>query len=86
MTRTVSRGLSVLDADDYGYDVVAKIVHLSPTASVIGFGLTAFGERDLVPGECKAGDYVAGRIKSDTPRGAGGLMSWAVSKTADPWV
>jgi hypothetical protein len=24
--------------------------------------------------------------KSDTPRGAGGLMSWAVSKTADPWV
>jgi 4,5-DOPA dioxygenase extradiol len=24
--------------------------------------------------------------KSDTPRGAGGLMSWAVSKTAGPWV
>lgn len=24
--------------------------------------------------------------ESDTPRGAGGLMSWAVSKTADPWV
>ena len=23
--------------------------------------------------------------ESDTPRGAGGLMSWAVSKTADPW-
>jgi serine/threonine protein kinase len=24
--------------------------------------------------------------ESDTPRGAGGLMSWAVSKTAGPWV
>jgi hypothetical protein len=24
--------------------------------------------------------------QSDTPRGAGGLMSWAVSKTAGPWV
>jgi uncharacterized protein (TIGR03435 family) len=24
-------------------------------------------------------------LKSDTPRGAGGLMSWAVSKTAGPW-
>jgi serine/threonine protein kinase len=24
--------------------------------------------------------------QSDTPRGAGGLMGWAVSKTANPWV
>ena len=24
--------------------------------------------------------------QSDTPRGAGGLMGWAVSKTAGPWV
>jgi hypothetical protein len=24
--------------------------------------------------------------ESDTPRGAGGLMGWAVSKTAGPWV
>jgi hypothetical protein len=62
MTRTATLRLSVLDADDYGYDVVARIVHVSATASVIDFGLTAFGERDLVPGECKAGDYVAGRI------------------------
>ena len=23
--------------------------------------------------------------QSDTPRGAGGLMSWAVPKTASPW-
>jgi len=27
-----------------------------------------------------------GLRQSDTPRGAGGLMSWAVSKTASPWV
>ena len=30
--------------------------------------------------------YNRNEQKSDTPRGAGGLMSWAVSKTADLWV
>jgi hypothetical protein len=63
MTCNDTRELSVLEADDYGYDVVAEIVHVSPTAAVIDFGLTAFGQRDLVPRECKVGDYVAGRIR-----------------------
>ncbi len=26
------------------------------------------------------------KLKSDTPRGAGGLMSWAASKAVGPWV
>jgi hypothetical protein len=63
MTRTDTRVLSAVVVDDYGYDVVARIVNLSPTASVIDFGLMAFGELDLVPRECEIGDYVAGRIK-----------------------
>jgi hypothetical protein len=36
-----------------------------------------------VPSGAVPKDY---RPKSDTPRGAGGLMSWAVSKTAGQWV
>ncbi len=33
------------------------------------------------------GVQLASTIPSQTPpRGAGGLMSWAVSKTAGPWV
>jgi hypothetical protein len=63
MTHSATRELSVLEADDYSYDVVAKIVHLSPTASLIDFGLTAFGAPNLVPRQCEIGDYVTGRIK-----------------------
>jgi len=43
--------------------------------------------RDLTSGMASSASNIAwpGKSrKSDTPRGAGGLMSWAVSKTADP--
>ena len=63
MSSTTTRTQSVLEVDDYGYDVGAEVLHVSPTATVISFGLIAFGEPDSVPRGCKVGDYVVGRIR-----------------------
>ena len=41
---------------------------------------------DLFYSNGPARETVHGFNKSDTPRGAGGLMGWAVSKTAGLWV
>ena len=51
-----------MELDDYDYEIVAEILHLSSNAVVIDFGLKAFGQRDSVPSGCQVGDYIAGRI------------------------
>jgi len=54
---------------------------------IIGSRLTVFGDPSEVIGVMPSGFALPNiRAESDTPRGAGGLMSCAVSKTAGPWV
>jgi hypothetical protein len=62
LTQAALPTTSVIEVDDYDYEIVAEIVHLSSTAVVIDFGPRAFGPRDSVPSGCQVGDYVAGRI------------------------
>ena len=52
-----------MEVDDYDYEIVAEIVHLSSGAVVIDFGPKAFGPRDSVPSGCQVGDCIAGRIR-----------------------
>jgi enolase len=48
--------------------------------------VVATGAGQIKTGSASRTDRVAKYNQSDTPRGAGGLMSWAVSKTAGPWI
>lgn len=52
---------------DFQYRVTAKVVYLSEETSVIDFGLSAIGRRDLLPSECKEGDCVSGDIAIGLP-------------------
>ncbi|HEV3334698.1 MAG TPA: hypothetical protein VG096_27110, partial [Bryobacteraceae bacterium] len=63
LTQAAAPARSGIEVDDYNYEIVAEIVHLSSSAVVIDFGLNAFGERDSAPSGCQVGDYIAGRIR-----------------------
>lgn len=52
---------------DFQYCVTAKVVYVSEKAAVIDFGLRAIGTRDLLPPECKEGDYVTGNTSIGLP-------------------
>ncbi len=60
---TSSHVRSAVGVDDYSYEVVGQVVHVSSKAAVIDFGLRAVGASDSLPTGCQAGEYVAGRIK-----------------------
>jgi hypothetical protein len=63
LTLAASNVQSAISVHDYSYNVVGQVVHVSPKAAVIDFGLRAVGESNLLPTGCQAGEYVAGRIK-----------------------
>ncbi len=63
LTQAASHARSAISAEDYSYDVVGQVVHVSSKAAVIDFGLNAVGAGDSLPKGCQAGEYVAGRIK-----------------------
>ena len=66
----LERGVSETTATpvaDFQYRVTARIAYVSAKAAVIDFGLTAIGPRDLLPVECREGDYVTGDIGIDLP-------------------
>ena len=52
---------------DFQYRVTAKVIYLSNETSVIDFGLSAIGRRDLLPSECNEGDRVSGDIAIGLP-------------------
>ena len=62
LTATTESKLCAIEEPDYSYHVVAKVIHASSKASVIDFGLTAVGSRDLLPNASQVGEYVTGRI------------------------
>ena len=67
LTKAPTCERSINEVDDCGYDVVAEVLHVSPTAAVIDFGLRAFSELDSVPRGCRVGDYAVGRIDLSFP-------------------
>jgi len=74
---------------DYAWqrEQIPTAIHMagSPLATIAAVH-TASTLDNFVAMECHAVDFISWWQESDTPRGAGGLMSWAVSKTAGPWV
>jgi hypothetical protein len=63
LTQAASQVPSAVGADDYSYNVVGQVAHVSSKAAVIDFGFRAVGPSDSLPTGCQAGEYVAGRIK-----------------------
>ena len=55
--------ISATPVADFQYCVTAKVAYVSARAAVIAFGLTAIGPRDLLPPECREGDYITGDIR-----------------------
>ncbi len=62
-----TRSRSAFEVDDYRYSISAEVIYLSDTASVIDFGLRAIRTRDLLPPECREGDFVRGEIYVGLP-------------------
>jgi hypothetical protein len=52
---------------DFLYRVTAKIAYVSEKVAVIDFGIRAIGARDLLPSDCKDGDFVTGDIAIGIP-------------------
>lgn len=67
LKRTDERRKSASSVDDYRYQVVAEIAHLSDKNCVIDFGLRAIRTPDLLSPECKRGDYVTGKVSIGFP-------------------
>jgi hypothetical protein len=63
LTHAAAHVQSATDVEDYSYNVVAKVVHVSTSTAVIDFGLRAVGRSDSLPTACQAGEYVSGQIK-----------------------
>jgi hypothetical protein len=57
-----TRSRTAFEVDDYRYSISAEVIYLSGTASVIDFGLRAIRTRDLLPPDCREGDFVSGEI------------------------
>ena len=61
------RGRSAVPVSDFRYRVVAEVVYISQDACIIDFGLNATGLKatatdDVLPSDCKKGDFVMGEI------------------------
>lgn len=57
-----SQGISANPISDFKYCVNGKVIHVSDDASVIDIGIAVLGHRDLLPRECRNGDFVTGEI------------------------
>jgi hypothetical protein len=64
---TKSDSKNAIEIADHRYMITAEVVYISDTASVIDFGLKAIRTRDLLPPECKEGDFVSGEIYLSLP-------------------
>ena len=64
---TESRSMNASEIADHRYMITAEVVYISDTAAVIDFGLKAIRTRDLLPFECKEGDFVSGEIYLGLP-------------------
>jgi len=64
---TGSRSMNASEIADHRYMITAEVVYISDTAAVIDFGLKAIRTRDLLPFECKEGDFVSGEIYLGLP-------------------
>src|SRR6516225_11301259 len=62
LAESATRSRSASERADYAYHVVAEVVHVSEEAAVIDFGLRAVGRTELLPMNCRSGDYVSGDI------------------------
>src|SRR5882672_1346447 len=67
VTATGANERTATPVGDFQYRVTAKVAYVSEKAAVIDFGLRAVGSRDLLPFDCKNGDYVAGDIGIGLP-------------------
>ena len=76
ISETKSR--DALEIDDHKYSITAEIIYLSDTAAVIDFGLKAIRSRDLLPPDCRPGDFVTGEIYL-------GLPSWTEIVPHEVW-
>ena len=56
------REKSVAPVSDFKYRVVAEVVYVSESACIIDFGLKATTTDDLLPSDCRKGDFVEGEI------------------------
>jgi len=63
LAHTTSQVRSAAGVDDYCYEVVGQVVHVSSNAAVIDFGLRAVGASDSLPTGCELGEYITGRVK-----------------------
>jgi len=61
------RTRSAVSIPDFKYHVVAEVTFLSEKACVIDFGLQATAPSDLLPFDCKVGDYVSGDVELSLP-------------------
>jgi hypothetical protein len=53
---------SAVPHSDFKYRVVAEVVYVSENACIIDFGLKATTTDDLLPSDCRTGDFVTGEI------------------------
>ena len=65
--RVHESGRSAVPVSDFRYRVVAEVVYISQDACIIDFGLNATGLKatathDVLPSDCKKGDFVMGEI------------------------
>jgi hypothetical protein len=62
LTKAGERRKAAIPIPDYKYHVIAELVCLSEQACVIDFGLKVVGDADLIPWECRPGDFVTGGL------------------------
>jgi hypothetical protein len=67
LTKVVGETKTALPVGDFRYQVLAEVVYVSEKACVIDFGLNTTATADLLPPDCKEGDYVSGEITLGLP-------------------
>lgn len=53
---------SVVPVDDYDYMVTAEVTYAGDSTCIIDFGLKAISYCDLLPAQCRVGEYVTGIV------------------------
>ncbi|MGA8090129.1 MAG: hypothetical protein WCA10_22855 [Terracidiphilus sp.] len=72
LTRTVERTKAAVPIADNSYRVSAEVIYVShdpeQAARILDFGIKAISEKaDILPRECKEGEYVTGEVRLELP-------------------